>query len=74
MFTGVYGPNTNKERSPLWAELAEILSWWAAPWCFEGDFNVVHFPTEGVGNTTFTQYIQDFSDFISDVGLIDIPL
>ena len=46
MFTGVYGPNIDTERAVLWEELSGIHSWWNAPWCIGGDFNVTRFPTE----------------------------
>jgi exonuclease III len=28
-FASVYGPNSDMDRSLLWDELAEILSWWS---------------------------------------------
>ena len=43
-FTGVYGPNSDRDRSFLWEELAGLRSWWDVPWCVGGDFNVVRFP------------------------------
>ena len=39
-----------------------------------GDFNVVRFPSERSGSTTFTAAMREFSHFISEKGLIDIPL
>ena len=39
-----------------------------------GDFNVVRFPSERSGSTSFTAAMRDFSHFISEKGLIDIPL
>jgi hypothetical protein len=39
-----------------------------------GDFIMVPFPTERVGNTTFTPAMQEFLDFVSYHGLVDIPL
>ena len=44
------------------------------PWCVGGDFNVVRFPSERMGSVGFSPAMYDFSDFISDHGLIDIPL
>lgn len=38
------------------------------------DFNAVRFPSEQLGAENFTQGMQDFSDFISIHGLMDIPL
>jgi hypothetical protein len=39
-----------------------------------GDFNVVRFPSEMMGSVGFSPGMYEFSDFISDNGLIDIPL
>uniref|UniRef100_A0A2N9EI09 Reverse transcriptase domain-containing protein n=1 Tax=Fagus sylvatica TaxID=28930 RepID=A0A2N9EI09_FAGSY len=74
MYTGVYGPNADRERSLMWDELAGIRSWWGLPWCVGGDFNVVRFPSKRMGSVGFSPGMYEFSDFISDNGLIDIPL
>jgi exonuclease III len=74
MYTGVYGPNADRERSLMWDELTGIRNWWGLPWCVGGDFNVVRFPSERMGSVGFSPSMYDFSDFISDNGLIDIPL
>ena len=74
MFTGVYGPNVDRERSNMWEELAGVRSWWGVPWCVGGDFNVVRFPSERMGSVAFSQAMYDFSDFIAANGLIDTPL
>ena len=39
-----------------------------------GDFNVVRFPSEHSGSTVFTVAMREFSDFISEQSLIDLPL
>ncbi|KAK4596188.1 hypothetical protein RGQ29_014293 [Quercus rubra] len=44
------------------------------PWCFGGDFNVVRFPSKHSGSSLFTSVMTDFSDFIFEQGLIDLPL
>ena len=74
MYTGVYGPNADRERSLMWDELTGIRRWWGLPWCVGGNFNVVRFPSERMGSVGFSPGMYDFSDFISDNGLIDIPL
>lgn len=73
-FSGVYGPNVDRERSSMWEELLGLYSWWNLPRCVGGDFNAVRFPSEQLGAENFTQGMQDFSDFISIHGLMDIPL
>ena len=39
-----------------------------------GDFNVVRFPFEHSGSTSFIVAMREFSNFISEQDLIDIPL
>uniref|UniRef100_A0A7N2LEX3 GRAM domain-containing protein n=1 Tax=Quercus lobata TaxID=97700 RepID=A0A7N2LEX3_QUELO len=52
--TGVYGPNSDRDRSFFWEELSGLCSWWDVPWCVRGDFNVVRFPSERFGSANFT--------------------
>ena len=73
-FSGVYGPNVDREKRLMWEELAGLFSWWNLPWCVGGDFNAVRFPSERLGAENFTQDMYNFSDFISCNGLLDIPL
>ena len=73
-FTGIYGPNLNRNRQFMWEELAGLNSWWNLPWCLGGDFNVIRFPSERLGAGRFTRCMYDFSDFISLHGLMDNPL
>ena len=51
-----------------------MLSWWDAPCCIGGDFNVVRFPSEKSGLVSFNSAMHEFNDFISECGLLDIPL
>ena len=39
-----------------------------------GDFNVVRFLSERLGSNSFTATMQEFSNFILEQGLIDLPL
>ena len=39
-----------------------------------GDFNEIQFPSKCLGAKNITQGMYDFSDFISLIGLMDIPL
>uniref|UniRef100_A0A2N9IH31 Reverse transcriptase domain-containing protein n=1 Tax=Fagus sylvatica TaxID=28930 RepID=A0A2N9IH31_FAGSY len=74
IFTGVYGPNLDSERGLLWEELSGLLSWWDAPCCIGGDFNVVRFPREKSGMVSFNSAMHEFNDFKSECGLMDIQL
>lgn len=54
--------------------MAGLISWWEAPWCIGGDFNVVRFPSEKSNMSVFSSAMHDFSDFITNFGLLDNPL
>ena len=73
VFTGVYGLNLRRDRRFLWEELYGLNSWWSVSWCV-GDFNVVRFLSEHLGFNSFIAAMQKFSNFISEQGLIDLPL
>jgi hypothetical protein len=72
-FAGFYGPNIDSCRRSLWEELAGLLSWWDLPWCIGGDFNVFRFPCERSGEACFRPAMTEFSDFIFELGLLDLP-
>ena len=73
-FSGVYGPHRDVERQLMWEELSGICAWWDVPWCVGGDFNVVRYPMERGGTDRISPSMQAFSDFIFDMGLVDLPL
>ena len=62
------------ERKILWEELAGLMSVWEVPWCIGGDFNIVRFPSERSSDLNYSAAMMEFSDFISEQGLVDIPL
>jgi hypothetical protein len=73
-FAGVYGPNNINYRRLLWDELAGLMSLWDMPWCIGGDFNATIFHSERSGGAGLRSAALDFADFISDQGLMDLPL
>jgi hypothetical protein len=74
LFMGVYGPHDVSARRVFWEEMSGVHSWWDVPWVVGGDFNVVRFPSERLGAMHLTTAMQDFSDFISSTGLVDIHM
>ena len=48
-FIGIYGPNLNNRHRLMWEELTGLISWWDLPWCLGGDFNIIRFPSERLG-------------------------
>jgi hypothetical protein len=73
-FAGVYGPNGDLDRRYLWDELTGLMSLWDLPWCIGGDFNVIRFPSERSGGRRISAAMREFSDFIFEKGLMDLPL
>ena len=55
----VYSPNDNNLRGQMWDELIGIQQLWEVPWCYIGDFNIVHFPSERLGGSRLT---PDYGD------------
>ncbi|KAF5457277.1 hypothetical protein F2P56_021390, partial [Juglans regia] len=73
-FVGCYGPNRDCDRRRLWEELAGIHSLWDVPWCMGGDFNITRFPSERSGHCQHSRAMEEFSEFIFDLDLMDLPL
>ncbi|KAG6643357.1 hypothetical protein CIPAW_09G205800 [Carya illinoinensis] len=73
-FAGVYGPTVDCSRSLLWDEMLGVCRWWNLPWCFGGDFNLTHFPSEKSGESNFSHAMSSSSDLIFELNPIDLPL
>ena len=73
-FAGVYSPNSDRDRTLLWDELAGRLNWSNLPWCVGGDINITHFPNERPGEARLCPTMMEFSDFIFNQGLMDLPV
>ena len=67
-----YGPIDNNVKGLMWDELVGVQQYWNVPWCCIGDFNIVRFPSERLGNLTLAMEL--LSEFIEDLNLIDLPL
>ncbi len=72
--TRLYGPTCDVTRQNLWVELRDIRQQWVHPWCVFGDFNVIRFPSERLGCRRLSPPMLEFSDFIEDLNLVDLPL
>jgi hypothetical protein len=62
-----------ENRRLLWDELAGVLSLWNLPWCIGGNFNVTRFPSERLGSAHLDFAMMEFSEFISEKSLMDLP-
>lgn len=63
MATSVYGPSNNQRREDLYNELNDIRGRWNGAWCAGGDWNVIRFPSERLGENLITLDMKRFSDF-----------
>ncbi len=72
--TGLYGPTCDVTRQELWAELRGIRQMWSNPWCVFGDFYIIRFPSERLRRIRLTPPMLDFSYFIQDLNLVNLPL
>ena len=70
----IYGPNDNNLRGQIWDELMGIQQFWEVPWCYIKDFNIVRFLNEWLGGSRLTLAMENFSEFIEELSLIDLPL
>ena len=70
----VYDPNDNNLRGQMWDELIGIQQLWEVSWCYIRDFNIVHFPSERLRGSRLTPAMENFSEFIEELSLIDLPL
>ncbi|XP_031132021.1 uncharacterized protein LOC116033418 [Ipomoea triloba] len=72
-FVAVYAKHTRVERQTLWAELSELLVE-GTPVLIGGDFNAISSISEYLGSSIpDLNSIADFSNFISDCNLYDLP-
>jgi hypothetical protein len=51
-----------------------LCSWWSLPWCIGGDFNVTRFSSERSGDIHLCSAMIEFSGFIANQSLLDLPL
>ncbi|GMI77812.1 hypothetical protein HRI_001450500 [Hibiscus trionum] len=70
----VYAPNNQRERKEFWVLLSNLIASHQLPTVLAGDFNSVKSSEERFGMAEDTRAMQDFSMFIQDNGLIDLPL
>ena len=74
MCIGVCGLNVDGLRDALWTELDIMRGRWSAVWCLFGDFNIIRYPVERLGCSSFSPAMYKFLDFIERNLLVDIPL
>nr|GFA10970.1 hypothetical protein [Tanacetum cinerariifolium] len=73
-FVNVYAPQANADKEVLWASLDVLINSLDAIWVVFGDFNAVRSREERMGCIFDDAEAYSFSDFITRVGLIDLPL
>lgn len=72
--SSVYAPNDRKEREKVRWELAGARGLFEWSWLVCGDFNKVRFPSEKKNCNRISRAMNEFSEFIEDVELVDLQL
>ena len=70
----IYGQNDRIERYALFEEIKHTLGSINKPILLMGDFNVVLHVEERIGTFRCNRSMREFSEWITDLNLIDIPL
>ncbi|EOY12746.1 Uncharacterized protein TCM_031281 [Theobroma cacao] len=73
-FLNIYAPNCSVERASLWVKILELKSQITGSLCVYGDFNIIKTVDEKTRDNLDLTGMAQFSDFINDMNLIDIPL
>ncbi|XP_074315540.1 uncharacterized protein LOC141651738 [Silene latifolia] len=71
-YTLVYAFNDGKDRLDLWRCLKDFAQTCSGPWALAGDFNTVLHPDERLGGQTRDADMEDFLDYVTTCGMIDI--
>ena len=70
----MYGRDGNTEKSRLWKELLDMKYEVDALVMLMGDFNKVRQPHERKGCTILSRSMEEFDEWISDMGMLELPL
>ena len=70
----MYGPTIVGLKDALWTELNCVRARWNSAWCVFGNFNIIRYPEDCLGCTSFSPAMFKFSDFIERNSLVDLPL
>ena len=74
IITTVYGPSVEGEKSEFIEELVNLMQQIHRPWIIAGDFNLVRWMIDRSGDYRNDPLMDMFNDFISQAGLVDIPI
>ncbi|GJS24794.1 RNA-directed DNA polymerase, eukaryota [Tanacetum coccineum] len=74
LLISVYAPQELSEKRALWNYLRNLIDRWDGDTIIMGDFNEVRYDHERFGSSFNTQGAKAFNHFISQAGLVDIPL
>ena len=70
----IYGYNDRARRLELFEEIKHRVLAINKPILLMGEFNVILHPEERIGTFRSDRSMREFSEWITDLGLIDIPL
>lgn len=70
----IYGPASNIGKEEFWIEFNDLGNFKEGAWCIGGDFNEVLYSADRNGKRGSNAQKRNFHDWISEFGLIDIPI
>nr|GEX69510.1 RNA-directed DNA polymerase, eukaryota [Tanacetum cinerariifolium] len=74
LIVSAYAPQPASDKRTLWNFISGLISRWNGECLIMGDFNEVRFESERLGSVFNTQGANEFNNFISNAGLVDIQL
>ncbi|EPS72449.1 hypothetical protein M569_02309, partial [Genlisea aurea] len=74
LILNLYGKNSSQGKKDQWNWISSLLETWDDPFLAIGDFNVALDTTERRGSTFHPDEARDFSDFLEQNHLQDLPL
>ncbi|GKE77824.1 RNA-directed DNA polymerase, eukaryota, reverse transcriptase zinc-binding domain protein, partial [Tanacetum coccineum] len=74
LIISVYAPQELSEKKMLWDYLSLVISNWEGEVVIMGDFNEVRDKRERFGSVFNRQGADNFNSFISNAGLVEVPL
>ncbi|XP_058103363.1 uncharacterized protein LOC131246914 [Magnolia sinica] len=73
-FSSIYGPSQDRDRKAFWEELSLSRQKFVGACCIAGDFDIVRNSQEKSHSRSNTPTMKQFSDWIKEEELVDLPI